>query len=153
LKFLHHKIPPPFIALFCGLVMWHISGFTPTIDIARPLHITISILIAAAGIVFDLSGIYAVWRARTTILPWVPHNTTVLVTRGVYRITRNPMYLGLALLLLAWSIYLAAPFALTGIALFILYMNHFQIVPEERIMQAKFGSEFEAYRQGVRRWV
>lgn len=72
---------------------------------------------------------------------------------GVYRATRNPMYVGLALLLLAWTVYLGAPLALLGVAAFVAYITRFQIVPEERVLAQKFGPEFGAYRSRVRRWL
>jgi protein-S-isoprenylcysteine O-methyltransferase Ste14 len=75
------------------------------------------------------------------------------VARGIYNYTRNPMYLGMLLVLLALALYRASPWALAGPLLFIVWMNRFQIVPEERALAAKFGASFEAYRQRVRRWL
>jgi protein-S-isoprenylcysteine O-methyltransferase Ste14 len=72
---------------------------------------------------------------------------------GVYRWTRNPMYLGMAVLLLAWGLWLANGAALAVISLFVAYLNRFQIAPEERALQARFGDEFTAYRARVRRWL
>jgi protein-S-isoprenylcysteine O-methyltransferase Ste14 len=92
-------------------------------------------------------------RARTTINPLKPGNASALVAGGIYRFTRNPMNLGLATLLLAWTIYLGNIAALAGVLLFILYMNRFQIAPEERALQARFGAEFDAYCARVRRWI
>ena len=81
-----------------------------------------------------------------------PERASSLVVEGVYGRTRNPMYLGLALTLVGWAVYLAAPWALIGPALFVALITRIQIVPEERALSEKFGSEFAAYRQAVRRW-
>jgi protein-S-isoprenylcysteine O-methyltransferase Ste14 len=90
---------------------------------------------------------------RTTTNPLKPANASALVVRGIYRVTRNPMYLGLAALLAAWAIYLSSLAALAVLPLFVLYINRFQIAPEERALRSRFGAEFEAYRARVRRWI
>jgi protein-S-isoprenylcysteine O-methyltransferase Ste14 len=92
-------------------------------------------------------------RQRTTINPLHPEKTSSLVTGGIYRISRNPMYVGMALLLLAWAVYLESPAALLGIGAFIAYITRFQIIPEESLLSRHFGAEFENYRQRVRRWL
>jgi protein-S-isoprenylcysteine O-methyltransferase Ste14 len=95
----------------------------------------------------------ALHRAHTTVNPVHVDQASSIVTNGVYRLTRNPMYVGLALLLTAWAIWLAVPWAFAGPALFGLYIYRFQILPEERAMEAKFGAEYLAYKQRVRRWL
>jgi protein-S-isoprenylcysteine O-methyltransferase Ste14 len=108
---------------------------------------------AALGIAIDVAGLVAFRRARTTINPLSPHKASALVTGGIYRWTRNPMYLGMAALLLAWGLWLANAGALAVIAAFVAYLNRFQIAPEERALEARFGAEFAAYRARVRRWL
>lgn len=96
----------------------------------------------------------AVFRqAGTTINPMSPDKSSYLVTSGIYRLSRNPMYVGLLLLLAAWGVYLANVVSFLGLPAFALYMNHFQIVPEEQVLQTKFADEFVAYKQRVRRWL
>ena len=92
-------------------------------------------------------------RARTTVNPLRPERASALVTTGVYRITRNPMYVGMALMLLAWAVLLASPAALAGPVTFIAYMNRFQIGPEEDALDTLFGPDYAAYRSRVRRWL
>ncbi len=72
---------------------------------------------------------------------------------GIYSITRNPMYLGLLFVLTAWSIFLANPLPFLMLPVFMLYINRFQIAPEERALTALFGSDFAAYQSRVRRWI
>jgi protein-S-isoprenylcysteine O-methyltransferase Ste14 len=85
--------------------------------------------------------------------PLHPEATSSLVITGIYRHTRNPMYVGFAAVLLGWAAYLAAPLALLGPLTFVLYITRFQIIPEERALHAKFGPEFAAYQARVRRWI
>lgn len=105
------------------------------------------------GLAVAAFGIYAFRKARTTIDPLHPDKTATLVTGGIYRITRNPMYVRMALLLLAWAAYLGSVLSLLLLPLFVTYMNHFQIGPEERILLKKFGGTYQRYRQHVRRWL
>ena len=92
-------------------------------------------------------------RARTTINPFRPENSTVLVTSGIFRITRNPMYVGLTLVLLGWAAFLSSGWGLLGPVVFALYINCFQIAPEERVLSAKFGEAYTRYTARVRRWL
>ena len=98
------------------------------------------------------AGVRTIRRADTTLNPLKPETSSALVTSGIYRYTRNPMYLGMATWLLAWSAWLGTPIGLLGAPLFMLYMNQFQIGPEERALRTLFGAEFEAYAARVRRW-
>jgi protein-S-isoprenylcysteine O-methyltransferase Ste14 len=92
-------------------------------------------------------------RARTTVNPLTPDATTALVESGIYRLTRNPMYLGFLLLLLAEIVWLANPVALLAAPAFVLYLNRFQIGPEERALRNRFGAKFQSYSHRVRRWL
>ena len=112
-----------------------------------------AIPVAAAGAAIALAGVVQFARARTTVNPLQPDAASSLVSGGVYRWTRNPMYLGMALVLLAWAVYLSSIAALAVLPLFIVYINRFQIEPEERALQARFGAQFERYRKAVRRWL
>ncbi|MNJ74873.1 hypothetical protein D3C77_718740 [compost metagenome] len=85
--------------------------------------------------------------------PLKPASASALVTSGIYRVTRNPMYLGFALVLAAWTVFLASPFTLLGIAAFVLYIDRFQILPEERALHQLFGEAMDEYCARVRRWI
>jgi protein-S-isoprenylcysteine O-methyltransferase Ste14 len=110
-------------------------------------------ILVAAGLVFDVLGILAFRTFRTTINPLKPERASSIVTGGVYRVSRNPMYLGMALLLLAWATYLSALWSLAGPVLYVWYITRFQIVPEERVLERMFGDEYLAYTARVRRWL
>jgi protein-S-isoprenylcysteine O-methyltransferase Ste14 len=147
------KLPPPVLAALLAWAMWGLCPAEPMIplpDAARPW---LAIGIAAVGVSFDLLGLLAFRRRRTTVNPLAPHRTSALVTDGVYRVTRNPMYVGLLLLLTAWAVHLASLWGFAGPAVFVPYMTRFQIRPEERVLARRFGDEFAAYAAAVRRWL
>jgi len=150
---LEHTIPPPVVAGGIALAMWFVSpGSLLWSDMLRPRGF-VALVLVIAGLVFDLLALLAFLRARTSINPLRPHRASVLITHGVYRLTRNPMYVGLLCYLTAWAVFLATPWALAGPCLFVVAMNRFQIAPEERVMREKFGKEFEEYATRVRRWL
>jgi protein-S-isoprenylcysteine O-methyltransferase Ste14 len=99
------------------------------------------------------SGIGAFRRAKTPLDPVHIDRASTLVTSGIYGFTRNPMYLGLTTLLLAWAVFLSALWSLLGPVIFVLFIDRFQIAPEERAMRAKFDAEYNAYTRRVRRWM
>lgn len=105
------------------------------------------------GVCVALLGVASFRRARTTVNPLKPEKASALVMSGIYRYTRNPMYLGLLLALLGWAFFLSNALAFLSLPAFILYMNRFQIAPEERVLAARFGQEFAAYLSKVRRWL
>lgn len=153
MRALEHKIPPPVVAVLIATAMWGISSLPPALALAPAMRQVLAAALAIAGVGFDLLGLLAFRRARTTVNPMKPGNASALVTGGVYQITRNPMYLGLALLLTAWAVHLSMLWPFIGPVLFVLYMNRFQIGPEERVMGDKFGATYAAYASRVRRWL
>lgn len=147
------KVPPVAVALIAAALIWAVdaSGAAPGF-VFRGQNVATA-LVAVLGVGVTVFGLAAFRRARTTVNPLRPEEASKLVVRGVYRVTRNPMYLGFLLLLLAWAVFLGNLGALLVIAVFVLYMNLFQIAPEERALAARFGAEFEEYRRRVRRWL
>ena len=150
---LEAKVPPPLVALMVGTGMWLASrAFGPT-SVSFPVRLGLTVALLLLGLGISFAGVRAIRRANTTINPTKPETASALVSTGIYRYTRNPMYLGMATWLLAWAAWLAAPIALVGVPLFVLYMNRFQIMPEERALTSLFGGEFPAYQARVRRWL
>jgi protein-S-isoprenylcysteine O-methyltransferase Ste14 len=147
------KIPPPVVALLAAAAMWGTSAITPAVDIPLPARITVAVLLAVTGGIFSIAGIIAFRAADTTVNPMKPDATRALVRNGVYTLTRNPMYLGLLFVLVAWAVFLSSPWTLLWPAGFVLYINRFQIAPEERMLSAKFGADYSNYRSAVRRWL
>ena len=147
------KIPPPAVALVAALVMWWVSRYGVVEGVPPHWRIGAALVIAAIGAAFDVAGILAFGRAKTTVNPMKPEKSAALVCSGVYRITRNPMYVGMAFILLAWAVYLASPWALFGPLAFAAYITRFQIKPEERVLAGRFGDAFASYQARVRRWL
>ena len=150
---LEHRVPPPLVGLIVAVAMWLLRGLPPGFTLATWLRESVSLLLVAAGVTFDFLGILAFLRQRTTINPMRPGNATTLVTGGVYRVTRNPMYVGMLLLLTAWGVQLSAPWPFLGPLAFVLYMNRFQIAGEERALGERFGEAWSHYVARVRRWL
>ncbi len=153
MKSLELKIPPAVVLLACACAMGWVARQTPACAWPFPGRIFVAAALATAGFGFGLAGLWAFWKARTSVNPHRPDHASAFVVHGVYRITRNPMYLGLLLILVAWAVYLANILALAGLPAFVLYMDRFQIRPEERALQAKFGDAFARYAKSVRRWI
>lgn len=150
---LENKVPPPLVAVIFGAAMWGASHYLAGIEVGKSWQIIIAVLVALIGAVFCVAGVVSFRRARTTVNPLKPDTTSSLVTSGIYQFTRNPMYVGFALFLVAWAIYLASPLTLFGAIGFVVYLNRFQIAPEERALAAIFGVKFEHYKQSVSRWI
>ncbi|MCP4270505.1 MAG: isoprenylcysteine carboxylmethyltransferase family protein [Gammaproteobacteria bacterium] len=147
------KIPPVAQTLLIAALMLaqSLSGFTLLIDI--PGKIWIAGLAGLVGGIISLLGVLAFWQAKTTVDPRIPADASQLVNSGIYQLSRNPMYLGFLLVLIGWAVYLSNVTAFFLLPVFILYMNRFQIKPEERFMLEKFGNKYETYMAEVRRWI
>jgi protein-S-isoprenylcysteine O-methyltransferase Ste14 len=152
MRALEHKIPPPVVALLLGAAMWAAARNAAALPVNAGLRVGIAGTLAILGIVVAVLGELAFLKARTTTNPMKPERTSSLVTGGVYRYTRNPMYLGVSAVLLGWAAYLAVPWAILGPLLFIGFITRFQIIPEERELRSKFGAEYAEYQRRVHRW-
>ncbi|BFU93345.1 MAG: conserved membrane protein of unknown function [Nitrospira sp.] len=151
-KALELKVPPLALVVLFGAAMWlasAYSGFT----LSLPRRATFVLLVFIVGFAIVLAGVVAFRRAKTTVNPLTPEATTAMVTSGIYRFTRNPMYLGFLFVLAGWAVHLSNLLAFAFLPLFVWYMNRFQVVPEERVLSAKFPDAFTAYRRSVRRWL
>lgn len=147
------KLPPAALALLIALAMWGASRMTPSLEVPFLARGLAGAVFVAVGMGIAVAGIVTFRRAGTTIDPTKPGSASVLVSSGVYRFTRNPMYLGVLLALIGWAAFLSNAWALVGVPAFVLYMNRFQITPEERTLSAIFGAEYSAYKSMVRRWL
>ena len=156
MRSLELKIPPPLVVLATALLMWLASRAAPGLDFVLPRHRLAAIIIIDAGLIAGFSGVATFRRAKTTVNPLKPQSSSSLVTWGinkVYGITRNPMYLGGLVILTGCAVFLSNALAFLFLPAYILYINRFQIAPEERALTSLFGQEFAAYRSRVRRWL
>ena len=147
------KVPPLAIVLVLAGAMWFAARQLPSLAVTLPWRHGLAITISCVGILFLLAGIYAFQKAKTTLNPTTPNATSSIVASGVYRVSRNPMYVGFLLALTGWATFLSHPLPFLLLPVFVAYMNRFQISPEERALSAKFGDEYDTYKQGVRRWL
>lgn len=153
MKSLELKIPPvPLVAVFAA-AMYGLSLLVPQVTSLIPGRAFLALGLALLGVVVALAGVITFRANKTTVNPLTPSASSTVVSSGVYRFSRNPMYLGLLLILAAWAIYLSNAIATLLLPAFVAYMNQFQIRPEERALQAKFGARFSHYMAGVRRWL
>ena len=153
MEWLEAKIPPPVVAVVIAVAMWGVSRFAPLLHIPSAIRLWAAIAVFVVGIGFSAAGVIAFRRARTTVNPTKPEQASSLVSSGVYRITRNPMYVGLSCALVAWAVFLGSMWALLGPVAFVLYTGRFQIAPEERALEKLFGTEYADYCAKVRRWL
>ena len=148
------KIPPPAILILCGVLAWLAAMVVATpFDVRGTVTTFLAVPLFALGIALAAGAILAFRRVDTTIDPTKPDNASTLVTGGVFRFTRNPMYVALLLLLCGWVTYLGSVVGIAMMFLFVAYITRFQICPEERILASKFGEEYAVYCSQVRRWI
>ena len=148
------RVPPVVVVLACAAAMWLIARALGPSVLRIESRVAIAAALALVGIALAVFGIREFRAARTTVNPMHPEQAAAMVTGGVYRMTRNPMYLGMFCLLAAWAAWLGqvAP-PVVVLPVFVLYMNRFQIQPEERALAQRFGPAFREYAARVRRWI
>lgn len=151
MRWLETRIPPPLVMLLCALIGYLGSCLWP--GAALPLPALLAGGVMATGAALNLLPKLAFRRARTTVNPLRPMASSALITHGVFRYTRNPMYLGQATFLTGAMLYLQNPVALLAVPLFVLYITRLQILPEERALSACFPEAYPQFRQRVRRWL
>lgn len=150
---LQTRIPPPVYALLSALLMWGLHYYWPILHwLSAPWHWG-GLGIMALALSLDIGSVGLFWRARTTVNPLQPENSRHLVTNGLYQYTRNPMYVGMLIMLLGWWVFLGSLSPGLVLPLFIWGLTEMQIKPEERILQAKFGQAYVDYQAKVRRWL
>jgi len=153
MRVLELKVPPPAVAFVTAVLMWLVSRAAPAFAFVFPAGNLLAAGLATLGLVIAISGVVTFRRARTTLNPTKPESSSSLVRWGIYSVTRNPMYLGLLLVLTGWAIFLSNSLAFLFLPAFIVYINRFQIVPEEQALTSLFAGEFVAYQSHVRRWL
>ncbi|MFB5854416.1 methyltransferase family protein [Stenotrophomonas maltophilia] len=153
MRWLETHVPPPLVMLLCGAIGYLASRLAAGPVVPLPMPALLAGGVVAIGLTLNLLPKLAFRRVRTTVNPLRPAMASALVTHGVYRYTRNPMYLGQATVLAGVMLYLQSPVALLAVPLFVLYITRLQIVPEERALSARFPEAYAAFRQRVRRWL
>ena len=151
MKFLNTKIPPPIVTILFAVLIFYFSESFAYVDL--PFKIYISLFFVLLGFFITFSSARNFKKKETTVNPIKPEEASQLVTDGFFKITRNPMYLGMLLFLLGLSIYNGLIVGLVFLPLFVGYITFFQIIPEENAMIKIFGEDYKAYMKKVRRWI
>lgn len=149
---LNLKVPPPVVWIISAFFMWLLDVFFPTMN-EPELRFLIAPILAFIGIAFIVFGVLSFKKAETTIDPTTPEKSSSLVIVGIYKFTRNPMYMGLLFFLCSWSVFLFNLYSAFILIAFVLYLTEFQIKPEEEILTSIFGEEYIRYKNSVRRWI
>jgi len=147
------KVPPLALVLVLAGAMSFVALQFPSLAFPLPWRHGLSVTISGVGILLLLAGMYSFQKAKTTFNPLKPDTASSLVASGVFRVSRNPMYVGFLLVLTGWAMWLSHPLPFLFLPVFVAYMNRFQISPEERVLSAKFGEAYDIYKQSVRRWL
>lgn len=146
-------IPPPVVAAICGAAMWAVARYAGIGGINAAWLPVMAVIVGAASVLLMLAAVASFIAAKTTINPLKPANASRLITTGVFRLSRNPIYLADLLLLAAFAVWLGNGFNAAWLAAFVWYINRFQIAPEEQALTARFGDDYVAYCARVRRWL
>ena len=147
------RIPPVAQFVACALLSWALSSVFAELALSWSGMLFLAAVFMTLGIVTLTIAVAAFVRASTTVNPMAPEQAKHLVTNGLYRYSRNPMYLGLLCVLLGSAFYSENLAAFMGPVLFVWLMTELQIKPEERALQLKFGEAFADYRRTTRRWI
>jgi protein-S-isoprenylcysteine O-methyltransferase Ste14 len=152
MKAIELKIHPPILLLLSLALVYGCNHYLPLLAMPTILF-GLHWYVAALGVLVASAGIWEFRKAKTTINPTKPEKTSYLVSGGIYRVTRNPMYLGMQLIIIATIFKFGNYFGFIALPFFILYITQFQIKPEECIIERIFGEEYVLYKKKVRRWL
>ncbi|MDO4897227.1 MAG: isoprenylcysteine carboxylmethyltransferase family protein [Moraxella sp.] len=144
------KIPPVVVTMVFALLMWAVSN----IDLMFGFKsFSLAILSILLGVLVIILGVLEFKKAKVTLNPLDPEQSQNIVSAGIYQYTRNPMYLGMALILVGVAFYFGGILLWFFVGGFLIYMTYFQIMPEEEILTKNFGKTYLNYKQKVRRWI
>jgi protein-S-isoprenylcysteine O-methyltransferase Ste14 len=139
--------------LVAGAIMWTLDRWLPLAHwIDHPWN-RFAALPAAVGVAAAAAALARFRQAQTTVNPMDPSKTSRLVTGGIFGVSRNPMYLGLSLLLIGWALWLGSASPWLVPPLFVILITFVQIIPEERVLGRLFGAQYATYRRRVPRWI
>jgi len=147
------RIPPVLQAAAWAFIAWGLARLFPGLNWSWPGQDVTAVVLSIAGVGVAFAGLFQFHRHKTTVSPVALEQASTIVTDGIYRYTRNPMYLGMALLLTCWVVKLGNPLGALTIIGFVLVMTAIQIAPEERVLAQKFGAAYTDYIQKTRRWI
>lgn len=145
------KIPPPILGILFYGFLYFSKDYLPKMSFSYGVEVSTFVIIL--GVIIDLLAMKEFRKHKTTLTPLHPEKTTFIVTTGIFNYSRNPMYLGLVLILLGISVRVNLVGGIVILPLFVFYLSYFQIIPEEKVLEIKFGDEYLNYKRRVRRWL
>jgi protein-S-isoprenylcysteine O-methyltransferase Ste14 len=145
------RVPPPLYYLAAFLVGVALELAFPTSWPPFGVRLAGTLLGGAAWLALDGAAMVRFRRAGTSMVPTNP--TTALVTSGPYRFTRNPMYLGVAFLYIAFAFAFGVIWALAFLPAVVVVVDRFVIAREEPYLERRFGQAYRDYKAQVRRWL
>ena len=146
-------IPPPILTLMSAILMLIISKYFNKANFSLNQHNQFALFFLIVALIIIFISIAKFIKIRTTISPLKPNKTSILVDSGIYKYTRNPMYLGLFLILFSLFLYLKNFLSFLVLPLFVMYITKNQILPEEKVLENLFGDQYKKYKNKVRRWI
>ncbi len=146
-------VPPVVQVIVSAIAMWVLKKQFPLLDFALTHRRLIASALIASGLIITVIAVADFGKAKTTVNPTTPSQANTLIIGGLYRFSRNPMYLGFLMILSGWAVGLGNLAVIGILMVFVWYMTVFQIKPEEQALGEKFGADYEAYRESVRRWI
>ena len=146
-------IPPPILTLLSAILMWTISKHYDQANFSLNQFNQLALFFLIVAVIIIVISIKKFIKIKTTISPLKPNKTSILVDSGIYKYTRNPMYLGLLLILFSLFLYLKNFLSFLVLPLFVIYITKNQILPEEKVLENLFGDQFKKYKNKVRRWI
>ena len=145
------KIPPPIVTLLFGSAIYLMEDFFPLLRIPSAVLFSIGFVVLGLGIF--IASVLSFKKYQTTVNPLKPETASTLVADGIFNLSRNPMYLGMLLMLCAIAVQFNPVGGSIFCPLFVAYLTVFQIIPEEQAMLELFEAEFVEYKKTVRRWI
>lgn len=146
------KLPPVIVFFIFALLMYLLDRFLPFGEFDFFGRNYLMYGLSGLAVLIGFISVVHFFSKKTTVDPTKPEKASKLVSKGLFAYSRNPMYLGLLLFLLAWGLWLGNAFNILLAAGFVSYMNRFQIIPEENALSQRFGKEYQLYLKSVRRW-
>ena len=147
------RIPPPVVVVISAAMMWWLARLLAVGEFETEIQSLLAVVFMSAGIGMMLIAAFSFYEAKTTINPLDPSKASHLITTGIFGFSRNPIYLADLLILIAWAIWLGNIFNIALLVVFVVYINRFQIAPEERALGSLFGDAYRDYCSRVRRWI
>lgn len=150
---LETKVPPVIVFIISAIFIWLLAGKPSGLDLGFNFYHLTAFFLVISGLAIALSAVFTFRKNKTTVDPINPEKAEEIVTEGIFQYSRNPMYLGLAIILAALSVTFQSLISIAGVLFFITYITRFQIMAEERAMIEIFDHAYQEYMKKVRRWI